>query len=277
MTLFWHHHFATAYSKIAGIVGNADATRMMAAKPSAGSDAACAARSSCFRDYALGNFRELLVEVAKDPAMLYWLDGRLERARAAAGELRPRADGAVHVRRRALHRAGRLRGGARVHRLESARHGDARNADARTTQFIYNAAQHDTNAKDFTFPIYAERQQAHRAAQRPRRGMQDGLDLINALAIHPETAQRLARRLWTWFVSEIEAPDPAFVDKISQVYLDERHRDEAGDSRACCCRRSSSTPTALYQRYAWPVEFVVRSLKEVGPRRLLGRQRAARR
>ena len=29
-----------------------------------------------FREYALGNFRDLLVEVAKDPAMLVWLDGR---------------------------------------------------------------------------------------------------------------------------------------------------------------------------------------------------------
>src|SRR5262245_37693675 len=30
MALFWHNHFATAYSKIAGIVGGAPATRMMA-------------------------------------------------------------------------------------------------------------------------------------------------------------------------------------------------------------------------------------------------------
>src|SRR6187431_1343352 len=29
MALFWHHHFATAFSKIAGIYPQADATRMM--------------------------------------------------------------------------------------------------------------------------------------------------------------------------------------------------------------------------------------------------------
>ncbi|HSG01770.1 MAG TPA: DUF1800 family protein, partial [Vicinamibacterales bacterium] len=34
MALVWHHHFATAYSKIAGVYGAADATRLMAAKPS---------------------------------------------------------------------------------------------------------------------------------------------------------------------------------------------------------------------------------------------------
>src|SRR5262245_37944235 len=33
MALFWHNHFATAYSKISGAVGAADATRMLFAKP----------------------------------------------------------------------------------------------------------------------------------------------------------------------------------------------------------------------------------------------------
>ena len=33
MALFWHNHFATAYSKIAGTYGGTEATRMMAAKP----------------------------------------------------------------------------------------------------------------------------------------------------------------------------------------------------------------------------------------------------
>ena len=34
MALFWHHHFATAYSKIANAVGGVGATHMMAAKAS---------------------------------------------------------------------------------------------------------------------------------------------------------------------------------------------------------------------------------------------------
>src|SRR2546428_13122929 len=33
MTLFWHNHFATGYSKIAGIIGTTDAARLMAAVP----------------------------------------------------------------------------------------------------------------------------------------------------------------------------------------------------------------------------------------------------
>ena len=34
MAMLLHHHFATAYSKVQGIVGATDGTRMMAAKPS---------------------------------------------------------------------------------------------------------------------------------------------------------------------------------------------------------------------------------------------------
>src|SRR5438105_2549400 len=34
MTLFWHNHFATGYTKIAGLIGAAEAARYMAAKSS---------------------------------------------------------------------------------------------------------------------------------------------------------------------------------------------------------------------------------------------------
>ncbi|NOU64261.1 DUF1800 family protein [Paenibacillus sp. LMG 31461] len=55
MTLFWHGHFATANYKVK------DASLM-------------AKQNELFRQYALGNFKELLVEIGKDPAMMIWLD-----------------------------------------------------------------------------------------------------------------------------------------------------------------------------------------------------------
>ena len=75
MALFWHQHFSTAYSKIANAVGGPFATQMMAAKRSE-HPAGLPGQIELFREYALPNFRDLLVEVAKDPAMLVWLDGR---------------------------------------------------------------------------------------------------------------------------------------------------------------------------------------------------------
>ena len=117
MALFWHNHFATAYSKVSGTVGGADATRMFAAK-SGEVASGVIGQLELFRQYALGNFRDLLVAVAKDPAMLVWLDGRLNVRGRPAGELRARADGALHDGRRDVSGDRRLRRRAGVHRLE---------------------------------------------------------------------------------------------------------------------------------------------------------------
>src|SRR5918992_1524522 len=76
MALFWHNHFATVYSKVSGTFGGVHATKMMAGKQGeiAGGQRG---QYDLFRQHATGNFRDLLIEVAKDPAMLVWLDGRL--------------------------------------------------------------------------------------------------------------------------------------------------------------------------------------------------------
>src|SRR5918995_7224392 len=55
MALFWHNHFATAYSKISGVVGGAQATKMMALKP--GALPGPRGQIELFREFALGNFR----------------------------------------------------------------------------------------------------------------------------------------------------------------------------------------------------------------------------
>src|SRR5579859_4222585 len=70
MTLFWHNHFATAQSKIAGDTSTTEATRMMVAKPSE-DPGAVRGQIELIRDNALGNFRDLLIGIAQDPAMLY--------------------------------------------------------------------------------------------------------------------------------------------------------------------------------------------------------------
>ena len=58
MALFWHNHFATAYSKVAGAVGGVQATKMMALK--SGELPGPQGQIELFRQYALGNFRNLL-------------------------------------------------------------------------------------------------------------------------------------------------------------------------------------------------------------------------
>jgi uncharacterized protein (DUF1800 family) len=57
MVLFWHNHFATSIRKVRAADWMYQQNRL-------------------FRRHALGSFRELLHAVAKDPAMLVYLDGR---------------------------------------------------------------------------------------------------------------------------------------------------------------------------------------------------------
>ena len=261
MALFWHNHFATAYSKVAGAVGSVDGTRMMAAKPSE-DPGQVRGQLELFRDFALGNFRTLLVEVAKDPAMLVWLDGRLNtRTRPQENFGRELMElftfGVGNYVESDVYAAARVFTGWNLAR----RNGAATNP-ASYQGFNYNAAQHDTAAKEFTFPIYANGSRvipARAAAQ----GMQDGLDLIDALARHPETARRLARKLYAFFVSETQEPDTALVNRLADIYL------KNDTEMKPVLRELLRSPAFIvtdnhFSRYSWPVEFVVRALKEVG-------------
>ena len=260
MALFWHNHFATAYTKIAGGVGGVQATKTMALK--AGELPGPQGQIELFRQYALGNFRNLLIEVARDPR---WSCGSRpdELSREAAGEFRPRDHGIVHVRRGQLHRGGCVRGGSCVHRVEPAQ--GRRRSQHRSRDLLrvpLHPRQHDTTAKTFTFPIYSNGEvtiPARAAAD----GMQDGVDFMSALASHPETARRLARKLWNFFVSELEAPDPAFVEAVAAEYL--RNNTEMKPVVRYILGSSwFLDPNRTYARYSWPVEFVVRAIREVG-------------
>jgi uncharacterized protein (DUF1800 family) len=129
-------------------------------------------------------------------------------------------------------------------------------------EFIYNGAQHDTAAKTFSFPIYANGSNTI-AARSAANGMQDGIDFIDALAGNPNTARYLAAKLYRFFVSEFRDPDPAFVHRIAAVHLQNRY-----DMRAVLREVLLSTqfwdPGSIFARHAWPAEFVVRALKDIG-------------
>jgi uncharacterized protein (DUF1800 family) len=138
--------------------------------------------------------------------------------------------------------------------------GDRTTPETSWYQFTYNAGQLDANAKTFTFPIYPDGNRtipARAAAQ----GMQDGFDLIAALARNPATAHRLARRLYSYFISEHDVPDENVVSELANIYM-----QNDGNIRAVL-RRLFSLPAFLdseFKRYSWPVEFVVRAIKETG-------------
>jgi uncharacterized protein (DUF1800 family) len=261
LALFWHNHFATAYSKIAGTFGAEHATKMMdgvAAEVAGGRRG----QVQLFRDLALGGFDQLLVEVAKDPAMLVWLDGRLNvRARPQENFARELMElfttGVGHYTEEDVYAAARVFTGWNL-RLS----GDRTNALTSYYEYVYNAAQHDPTAKTFSFPVMPDGSRTI-PARAAADGEQDGIDLIRALARRPETANRLARRFYAYFVSEFEAPSQGLVDGMREAYL-----NNGTSIRSMLVRLFTSSEfladSTEFARYAWPAEFVVRAIKETG-------------
>jgi uncharacterized protein (DUF1800 family) len=261
LALFWHNHFATAYTKVAGTFGAEHATKMMDGKAS---EVAGQRRGQIqlFRDMALGRFDDLLIEVARDPAMLVWLDGRLNvRARPQENFGRELMElfttGVGHYTEADVYAAARVFTGWNL-RLNGNRAAIATSY----YEYVYNAAQHDPTAKTFTFPVMADGSRTI-PARPAAEGEQDGVDLIRALARRPETVDRLSRRFFAFFVSELATPSDALVSEMREAYL-----NNDTSIRAMLVRLFTSTEfldgTAEFARYSWPVEYVVRAIKETG-------------
>jgi uncharacterized protein (DUF1800 family) len=260
MALFWHNHFATAYSKVVSEIGDSViASRMFAAKPE-DDGSRTKGQLELFREHALGNFRDLLIAIAKDPAMLVWLDGRTN-VRA-----RPQENFARELMELFTMGVGEFAetdvyAGARVFtgwNLGLANRG----TDQARYDFLYVASQHETTAKEFTFPIYRDGGRVI-PARSAADGMQDGLDLIDAVARHPATGPRLARKLWAYLVNEVDTPDETMINGLARLYYATGF--EIGPMvQAILVSPQFRDQSNYYKRYAWPVEYVVRTIKEVG-------------
>jgi uncharacterized protein (DUF1800 family) len=255
MALFWHNHFATAYSKVAGTFNGVEATRMMAAKPTEDPNGVIG-QLELFRQHAVGNFRDLLIAVARDPAMLVWLDGRTNvRGRPQENFARELMElftmGVGTFPESDVYAGARVFTGWNLSRPSNAYYA-----------FNYNAGQHDTGAKEFSFPIFENGSRVI-PSRAGAQGIQDGIDLINAVARHPATGPRLARKLYDFFINETDPPDEALIQDVAQVYYSSGFEIKPMVRRLLTSLQFHDDRN-WYKRYAWPAEFVVRSLKEVG-------------
>ncbi len=259
MTLFWHNHFATAYSKVSGNIGALDGTRSMAAKASE-TPAGIPGQIEVLRQRAVGNFRDLLLAVAKDVSMLVWLDGRTNfKAKPQENFARELMElftmGVGNYVEADVYAGARVFTGWNLVRIG----GDL---DSGYYRFFYDARQHETSAKQFTFPIYANGGKTI-PARSAADGMQDGLDLLDAVVRHPATGPRLARKLYGYFVNEVEAPDGKLIADMASDYYSSGFEIKPMLIRLFLSPQFID-PSNHFKRYAWPVEFVVRSIKEMG-------------
>ena len=172
MTLFWHDHFATGVQKVR------DARLMYQ-------------QNALFRREALGNFGTLLHAIARDPAMLVWLDGARNRegdpnenfAREAM-ELFTLGEG--HYTQADVANAARAFTGFVVDRAND--------------RALYRARLHDDGEKTMLGV----------------RGRLDADGAIDVLLARPETATFIVTKLWREFVSP--TPGAGEVARIADAF-----------------------------------------------------------
>jgi uncharacterized protein (DUF1800 family) len=169
MTLFWHNHFTSGQDKV-------------------GYPQLMAQQNMLFRRGALGHFGELLHDVAKDPAMLQYLDG------AGSRKGKPNENFAREVMELFTLGEGRY---SQQDVSETARAYTGWTLDPDTQGYVWRANLHDDGIKTVL----------------GQSGPFDGDQVLDILLARPETATFVTTRLWREFVSD--TPDPAQIASIA--------------------------------------------------------------
>ena len=179
LTLFWHGHFAVSNAKVA----NPEAMH---------------GHLATLREHGLGNARDLLMTVSRDPAMLVWLDGNTNRKNAPNENY-----------------------GRELLELYTLGIGNYSEADVaasaraftgwnlRERDFFFDKNQHDFGPKTFL----------------GQTGPLDGGDIVDAVVGHPATAERLSRKLFTFFA--YPNPDASILGSLVAAYMDSKYEISA--------------------------------------------------
>ncbi len=221
MTLFWHGHFATSEDKVR------DVRKMLR-------------QNQTFRRRATGNFRDLLIAVAQDPAMLYFLDAGVNVKGA------PNENFAREIMELFTMGVGHY---AETDIREAARAFTGWNADDLT--FVVHAEQHDAAAKSFLGRI----------------GSFDGVQVIDIILAQPATAEFIAAKLYRELVcDELDAELQA---KLGAVFRDAGYELKPL-LRTIFLSRDFYSPAAVGTHIKSPVELVVSTLRKLGARAIPG-------
>jgi uncharacterized protein (DUF1800 family) len=173
MTLFWHNHFTSSIQKTL--------------QPSL-----LHKQNLLLRQHALGNFAELLHAIAKDPAMLVYLDG-YQNTKSSPNENFARELLELFTLGRGHYNEADVKAAAKAF--------TGWGVDNRNGQFIFRADQHDGGRVNFL----------------GKSGNFDGDDIIKILLEHPRTAEQISEKFWRNFVNN-GTPDAAVIKTWAQAF-----------------------------------------------------------
>ena len=235
MSLFWHHIFATGNSKV-------------------DNDNHLTAQTHLFRNHGMGNYRDMLVMVAQNPAMIFWLDNNENHKRAPNENwgrelLELFSLGVGHYTETDVFECARAFTGwtigAKIPRNPHHRF---------SWHFEFRPEEHDYGQKTFL----------------GRTGNFDGEDIIDIILEQPACPRFIARHLYNFFVADepqvpawsVEPPrNPEAVELLAETFV------ESGYEIRPVLRtmfNSEFFKESMYQKVKSPVEVVVGTLKMTG-------------
>ena len=234
MVLLWHQIFATGQSKI-------DSYNVMNIQ------------INMFRDHAMGNYRDLLVALARDPAMIYWLDNNENHADAVNENwgrelLELFSMGVGNYPEVDVRECSRAFTGWPLAKMPPRLYGRY------DWEFEYLASDHDDGEKAFL----------------GESGNFDGEEIIDIICKHPATARFISRHLYNFFVAdEAQVPawsvtppkDPEAIEILAKAFTD------SGYQMSAVLRvlfNSDFFKNARFAKIKSPAEVVVGSLRLVG-------------
>lgn len=220
MTVFWHDHFATSAAKVV-------APPLMLQQ------------NNILRQNATGNFKTLLTEVSKDPAMLFWLDNQYNvkgkpNENFAREVMELFTLGIGHYTEKDIQEAARAFTGWTI----------GRNPQIRSASFRFAPGQHDDDEKT----IFG------------KTGNFGGEDVIDMLCDNPQTARYITTKIWEWFA--YENPEPSLIERLSSNF----HKDLEIKNLLRAIMESAEFYSVKAERsvYKNPVDFVIPTVRQLG-------------
>jgi hypothetical protein len=235
MSLFWHHVFATGNSK----VDNYDQLLE---------------QIDLFRHHGMGNYRELLLKLAKNPSMIFWLDNNQNHGTEVNENwgrelLELFSLGAGNYTEMDVREASRAFTGwgfeTKLPRLPYGRF---------PWKFQYRPEDHDEGEKTFL----------------GHKGNFNGEDIINIVVDQPACAKFICRHLYNFFVADepqvpawnLEPPrDPAALDVLTKAFRDNKYEMKPVLRTLFT---SDFFKNARYKHLKSPAEVVVGTLRQMG-------------
>jgi len=246
MALFWHGIFATGYAKVIHGKALSDQTRM-------------------FRTFGMGSFKDLLIQLSKDPAMIIWLDNQ-DNHNGAINEnfgrelLELFTMGVGNYTERDIKECARAFTGWTIANREYMELRSQRDSDwpygRIAWHFKYHPEDHDDGEKEFL----------------GQRGRFNGEDIIHIICQQEATARFISRHLYSFFVSD-EPPipewrytpptNPEAIDELTRVYFDSNY-DISAMLRALFNSSYFQSQDSWYSKVKSPVELVAGVLRLTG-------------